>query len=367
MDPSSLPQPQDAPLPPPAPPSQPSAPPPPTSAATIANPTPPTLNLNNHPPYSEMIYEAITALKEKGGSSKRAIAKYIEKAYANLPSTHSALLTHHLKRLKNSGFLVMVKKSYQLPRSDATFPPNDVVNNSTTTTTTTTVSAAHGPKAGRKRGRPRKSTTGSALVVDKSKRGPGRPRKSEVPVQLGPKKRMPGRPRKPKTVKGRPVQVPVQSQDQLNPVTVSYVTTDANVHVPVPVPGGARPRGRPRKVGTSGDAGGKQQRGRPPKKLKNSTGSGRPVGRPKKEKSEAQAVADLRRKLEFFQSKVNQALSILKPQLNSGNHISVVAAIQELEGLASMDVNAPLREDPQPQAQPQPQQQPQPQPPVVLS
>ncbi|GMY38415.1 Histone H1.2 [Fagus crenata] len=37
------------------------------------------------------------------------------------PPTHSALLTHHLKRLKNSGLLIMVKKSYKLPRFDASF------------------------------------------------------------------------------------------------------------------------------------------------------------------------------------------------------------------------------------------------------
>lgn len=50
-----------------------------------------------------------------GGSSKRAIAKYIDRVYTNLPPTHSALLTHHLKRLKNAGQLVMIKNSYQLP------------------------------------------------------------------------------------------------------------------------------------------------------------------------------------------------------------------------------------------------------------
>lgn len=67
-----------------------------------------------------MIYAAITALKERDGSSKRAIAKYIEGAYTGLPPTHSALLTHNLKRLKDAGLLVMVKKSYMLPGSDST-------------------------------------------------------------------------------------------------------------------------------------------------------------------------------------------------------------------------------------------------------
>lgn len=76
-----------------------------------------------------MIYTAIAALKERDGSSRRAIAKYIEQVYPSLPPTHSALLTHHLKRLKNSGHLEMVKKSYKIPgppRSDASLPlPTD--------------------------------------------------------------------------------------------------------------------------------------------------------------------------------------------------------------------------------------------------
>lgn len=65
-----------------------------------------------------MISEAInwdSSQGKAGGSSKRAIAKYIDRVYTNLPPTHSALLTHHLKRLKNLGQLVMIKNSYQLP------------------------------------------------------------------------------------------------------------------------------------------------------------------------------------------------------------------------------------------------------------
>ncbi|QHO13167.1 HMG-Y-related protein A [Arachis hypogaea] len=92
------------------------SPPPPATTGTNAAPS--------HPPYAEMIYTAIEALKEKEGSSKRAIAKYIEQVYKEqLPPTHSTLLTHHLNRLKNNGMLQMVKKSYKLPRSaDATDP-----------------------------------------------------------------------------------------------------------------------------------------------------------------------------------------------------------------------------------------------------
>ena len=52
----------------------------------------------------------------------------------------------------------------------------------------------------------------------------------------------------------------------------------------------------------------------------------------------------------FFwqQSKVRQAVGVLKPQLTNETPVSVVTAIQELEGLASMDINAALREEIQP-------------------
>ncbi|XP_050378638.1 uncharacterized protein LOC126795952 [Argentina anserina] len=95
-------------------------------AHVAANPTQVAAPTFTHPPYAEMIYGAIAALKERDGSSRRAIAKYIEHLYPSLPPTHDFLLTQHLKRLKNSGHLEMVKKSYKIPgppRSDAPPPP----------------------------------------------------------------------------------------------------------------------------------------------------------------------------------------------------------------------------------------------------
>ncbi|KAL6494342.1 hypothetical protein OROGR_031142 [Orobanche gracilis] len=87
------------------------------TAVAAANPMPAQAPAHSHPPYAEMITAAISALNEQNGSSKRAVAKYIEAHYSNLPSTHSALLTHHLKRLKTNGQILMVKYSYMLPRS----------------------------------------------------------------------------------------------------------------------------------------------------------------------------------------------------------------------------------------------------------
>ncbi|KAI3515776.1 hypothetical protein L1887_14680 [Cichorium endivia] len=91
----------------------------PVSAQSQPHFASPTTN-GAHPPYSDMIVQAIVALKEKDGSSRQAIAKYIERHYPNLPPTHSNLLTHHLKRMKNEGQLTMVKYSYMLP------PPRSV-------------------------------------------------------------------------------------------------------------------------------------------------------------------------------------------------------------------------------------------------
>ncbi|CAL5186656.1 unnamed protein product [Lathyrus oleraceus] len=103
---------------------------------------------SNHPPYAEMIYTAIEALKDKNGSSKRAISKYIEQVYSHQlppPESHSNLLTHHLKRLKSDGLLQTIKNSYIIPRSTpppaATEPP----------------STASPSQPSKPRGRPRKS------------------------------------------------------------------------------------------------------------------------------------------------------------------------------------------------------------------
>ncbi|MBA0563354.1 hypothetical protein Golob_008335 [Gossypium lobatum] len=279
-----------------------------------------------------MICEAIGALKDKNGSSKRAIAKYIESAHKDLPPTHSALLTHHLKRLKNNGILVMVKKSYKLAstaRSEVPIPDSTPSN-------PPDVSSPPGFK--RSRGRPPKPKPTisapadpipqqqqqqqqplPAPIPDATKRSPGRPRKNGPvaplgvrkgrgrPPKTGPKK-SPGRPRKPKTGRGRP-----------------------------PKSGGVAAK---------------------PIKPKKSTG--KPVGRPKKTTDGAASYGDLKRKLEFFQSKVKQAVGVLKSQFSSESNISAIDAIQELEVLAAVDINKPFKDDAQPPPQPPPAPVPEP-------
>lgn len=71
----------------------------------------------NHPPDSEMNTAAIVAMKERGGSSRQAIAKYLESECKNLSPSHATLLTQQLKKMKNQGQLVMNKHSYMLSDS----------------------------------------------------------------------------------------------------------------------------------------------------------------------------------------------------------------------------------------------------------
>lgn len=274
---------------------------------------------------SQMIFAAITALKERNGSSKRAIAKYIERFYSGLPPTHSALLTHHLKRLKNSGLLVMIKKSYKLPRSDAS------------SSAAAAAASLSGPQKGqgRSRGRPPKPkivpnpipipdpepNAQPVLVAlglvdepiaqpDVVKRGPGRPRKTGLVGQDGPIKRGRGRPpgsrvgAKPRLNKKTPKPKSVTAmlgpngikrgpgrppKAQLRTMIIPFASN--NVPAVAPVANVPRPRGRPKKDAAApihlvyGTDGGDVLPGGPAKvvqarKLKKT--SGRPVGRPKK-------------------------------------------------------------------------------------
>ncbi|KAF5762408.1 putative histone H5, winged helix-like DNA-binding domain superfamily [Helianthus annuus] len=73
----------------------------------------------SHPPYFQMIKEALLALNEKGGSSPHAIGKYLEdKHKAVLPANFRKTLALQLKNSASKGKLIKVKASYKL--SDAT-------------------------------------------------------------------------------------------------------------------------------------------------------------------------------------------------------------------------------------------------------
>lgn len=198
-----------------------------------------------------MITQAITALKEKNGSSKAAITKYIEQNYSNLPGTHSALLTQHLKRLKESGQLLMVKHSYKLAGSAS--PPVQ----------------SNGPK-----------------------RGPGRPPKPKfAAVDTQQQEQQP---------QGVQATVPQQVNATAGPGPISVPESVFQSLGLVDGPVKKRP-GRPKKAGGGGGGGagagavgllqnsavaGKRRPGRPPKKIGGNavivSASGKPRGRPPK-------------------------------------------------------------------------------------
>ncbi|KAK8712707.1 hypothetical protein V6N13_147937 [Hibiscus sabdariffa] len=78
---------------------------------------------SSHPPFLDMISNAILSLKERTGSSQYAIAKFIEEKYKQLPPNFRKLLLVQLKKFVASGKLVKVKASYKLP--PATAKPKD--------------------------------------------------------------------------------------------------------------------------------------------------------------------------------------------------------------------------------------------------
>ncbi|KAK8958314.1 hypothetical protein KSP40_PGU019781 [Platanthera guangdongensis] len=74
----------------------------------------------SHPPYVEMIGEAIASLKERTGSSQYAIAKFIQEKHRDrIPSNFKKLILFHLRKLAATGNLAKVKNSYKLPAAVA--------------------------------------------------------------------------------------------------------------------------------------------------------------------------------------------------------------------------------------------------------
>ncbi|MED6180509.1 hypothetical protein PIB30_011026 [Stylosanthes scabra] len=69
----------------------------------------------SHPPYFQMIKEALVALNEKGGSSPHAIGKYMEDKFkAVLPANFRKILALQLKNQAAKGNLLKIKASYKL-------------------------------------------------------------------------------------------------------------------------------------------------------------------------------------------------------------------------------------------------------------
>ncbi|KVI00794.1 histone H1-like [Cynara cardunculus var. scolymus] len=85
-----------------------------SAKTAIAKKAPSTKKSKSHPPYVEMIKEAIVALKERTGSSQYAIAKHIEDHQKDLPANFKKLLLLQLKKLVAAGKLTKVKNSFKL-------------------------------------------------------------------------------------------------------------------------------------------------------------------------------------------------------------------------------------------------------------
>ncbi|KAK4361580.1 hypothetical protein RND71_020532 [Anisodus tanguticus] len=83
------------------------------SATATAKKTSAPKKSRSHPPYAEMISEAIIVLKERTGSSQVAIAKFIEEKQKDLPSNFRKLLLIQLKKLVASGKLTKIKGSFK--------------------------------------------------------------------------------------------------------------------------------------------------------------------------------------------------------------------------------------------------------------
>ncbi|CAL9147873.1 histone H1-like [Musa acuminata AAA Group] len=69
----------------------------------------------SHPPYFQMIKEAIVALNDKTGSSPYAIAKFMEEKHKGvLPQNYKKVLAVQLRNFTAKGKLVKVKASFNL-------------------------------------------------------------------------------------------------------------------------------------------------------------------------------------------------------------------------------------------------------------
>merc|ERR1712198_664566 len=75
-----------------------------------------------HPPYAEMIAAAIKSLKERGGSSRQAILKYIQANY-KVGDQASIRLKNALRKMSETGKVVHAKGqgasgSFKLPKPE---------------------------------------------------------------------------------------------------------------------------------------------------------------------------------------------------------------------------------------------------------
>lgn len=158
-----------------------------------------------------MINEAITALKERTGSSQIAIAKFIEeKQKANLPNNFKKLLLVQLKKLVANGKLVKVKNSFKLPPKTSSTNAAASVAKKPTAASTKSTTVAKKPKTASTKAASKKATPSSAKPVAKKPKSAStkpaakklKPKTKEVAVKSpGKKVAVAAKAKKPKSIK----------------------------------------------------------------------------------------------------------------------------------------------------------------------
>ncbi|KAK4791146.1 hypothetical protein SAY86_031559 [Trapa natans] len=72
----------------------------------------------SHPPYFQMIKEALQGLNQRSGSSSYAIAKFIKDKYKSiLPTNFKKILNIQIKNSVGKGKLIKIKGSYKLSQA----------------------------------------------------------------------------------------------------------------------------------------------------------------------------------------------------------------------------------------------------------
>ncbi|XP_061367613.1 histone H1-like [Gastrolobium bilobum] len=158
----------------------------PKAKKTAASKKPP-----SHPPFAEMITDAVASLKERTGSSQYAITKFIEEKHKDLPPSFRKLILNYLKKSVAAGKLIKVKNSFKLP-STKPAPAK----------ATTTVPATKKPKAVSKPNAKPKPKPKAAAVSVKPKAKPTKVTAAKKKVAAKPARKTPVKAvKKPKSVK----------------------------------------------------------------------------------------------------------------------------------------------------------------------
>jgi histone H1/5 len=139
-----------------------------------------------HPPYFQMIKEALLSLNEKSGSSPYAIAKYMEEKHkAVLPANFKKILALQLKNSAARGKLIKIRASYKLSEAGK----KDKVTSKAAKKTSTD-------------NKPKQTNTKSTATpkARPTTRASKKPEKTKKPAKKA-KKSTPAKPKQPKSIK----------------------------------------------------------------------------------------------------------------------------------------------------------------------